>query len=585
MKLKFAWRMLLTLLALLSMVPILIPNLFLTLPFSVEAKTGIGYVVDQIPGLPLAPGLQIGDVLLPERMDASARAAAIVVNNLPPHSTYPIVVRRGGEVLTVPVTAVVNDSRYATATRLSGYPLLFSVLALALLTLWRGRDWTAWGLTLFSLGICAQQLLDSWPVDPLIGFFGMLAAKVMVWGIAIPGLYVAVEALAGDGLSATWKRGLRTLFGCALLLTLAISLGKGIGIVFSAWTGWFAYQRLLTIPGTLMVLTPLVVLIVGYRRSDAPRRLRIRWVLWSTGLLGASVIAAVFIPDFSVPGHIAISAMQALCFFGYLYAALRHRLVDVSFIVDRALAYGLTTSVVIGVFAILENFIEQAAVGNDASFFLQAGATLVLALALNRVHHRVEAIVDRLFFRRQRRATHELRRFAQQCAFIEQHERLLSLTVECIEQAIGGSGVAIYERREGRYLQLIQRGSAPYPAAVEVDDLAFVSLRSTLQATDLDDITGSALGRDGCLLPMALRGVLIGAIVCGARRGEQFAPDERIELAKLAQEVGIALYVLRAREHERFVAAVASGAMRDPQQTARQLLPTLATYDSQLSPG
>ncbi len=581
----YAWRMAVSLLAVLSMFPLLIPDLFSTLPFDLEPRAGIGYVVTEVPGMSLSSGLRPNDVVDLDATDPDARAAAIYDNNLRNGVTYTLVVRRGDARVNVPVTTQVNTSAFATYGRITEYPLLLGVLALGLLTLWRGRDWTAWGLTLFALGICSQQLFEFWPTDALTSLWCYLVARMVTWSVTIPGLYIAVESLAGAALSAGMRRAFRVVFAALVLATIASSIGKTIGVVFYAWTSWIAHPRLMTLPGVLMVLTPLALLLAAYRRNDAARRLRIRWVLWSTGLLGASVVINVFVTSANIAGHVVIAALQGLCMFGYIYAVLRHRLVDIAFIVDRALVYGLMTSLVIGVFAILENFIEQAAVGNDASFLLQAGATLVLALALNRVHRRVETLVDRLFFSRQRRASYELRRFSQQSAFIEQHERLLSLTVDTIERSVGGSGVAIYERRDGRYLRLIQRGDTQYPTSVEVDDVAFVSLRSTLQPADLDAQLESAFGSDGTLFPMALRGVLLGAIVCGGRRGEQFAPDERAELARLAQEVGIALYVLRAREHEKFVAAVANGAVADPQAGAKQLLPTLAAYRGEMGLG
>lgn len=576
----FAWKMVLSLMAVVSMLPLMFSTLFTTLPLGFEAKAGVGYVVRELPGLPLPEGLQEGDVLALEQIDADTRAAAIIDSNLRRGAQYTLRVSRDGSLFEIPVKAVINLSRVATLARISAYPLLLGVLALGLLTLWRGRDWAAWGLTLFALGICAKQLFDFWPTDAITSLWCYFGDRLMTCVVIIPGLYISVDALVGAALPRKLRLVFRTVFTSLTMLALTISVVRTSGIVFYAWTGWIAYARWLNLPGATTVLLPLLLMLIAYRRNDAARRLRIRWVLWSTGLLGASVVASIFMPDFSIAGQIMIALLQGLCMFGYLYAVLRHRVVDISFVIDRALAYGLTTSLVVGFFAILENYVEQATVGNDASFLLQAGATLVLALVLNRVHQRVERLVDAVFFRRQRRAAQELRAFAKQCAFIEQHERLLSLTAERIEQAVGGSGVAIYERRDGFYTRLIQRGSIDYPAVVEVDDFAFVSLRAHLNAIDLDTVAGSALGSDGVILPMSLRGLMVGAIICGARNGEQFAPDEREELAKLAHEVGIALYVLRARRHERFVAAVANGELSDSQTIARRLVPSLTAYSA-----
>ncbi len=66
---------------------------------------------------------------------------------------------------------------------------------------------------------------------------------------------------------------------------------------------------------------------------------------------------------------------------------------------------------------------------------------------------------------------------------------------------------------------------------------------------------------------MAVRGVLGGALLCGART-EEYTRDERRLIAEVAQQVGTALHALRARDNEALVRALASGEIDLP--TARK---------------
>ncbi|MBA3564808.1 MAG: GAF domain-containing protein [Gammaproteobacteria bacterium] len=77
----------------------------------------------------------------------------------------------------------------------------------------------------------------------------------------------------------------------------------------------------------------------------------------------------------------------------------------------------------------------------------------------------------------------------------------------------------------------------------------------------------SALGSEGYVFPMAVRGVLRGALACGAR-SEEYTRDERKLIAEVAHQVGIALHALRARDNEALVKEIASGSL-DP-STARK---------------
>lgn len=108
-------------------------------------------------------------------------------------------------------------------------------------------------------------------------------------------------------------------------------------------------------------------------------------------------------------------------------------------------------------------------------------------------------------------------------------------------------------------MRVCHRGEAIYPERIDVDDRAFVAMRADREQIDLADVS-SALGNEGYAFPMAVRGVLGGALVCGPRT-EEYTGDERKLLAELAHQVGSALHALRARDHEALVRELASGAL------------------------
>jgi hypothetical protein len=248
-----------------------------------------------------------------------------------------------------------------------------------------------------------------------------------------------------------------------------------------------------------------------------------------------------------------------------LYAVLRHRVVDVSMVLNRGLVYAATTSLVLGLFALFESLIERSALGHGASLALEFAVPLGLGAALSTVHRRIDALVERFLFRRQYRADTALRRFAEECAFITQTEDLFAQAVGQIALHTGAPHVALYESSAQAYTCVHQRGTPALPDAIAMNDPAFVGLRARNAELDLH-ATQSVLGTDGYAFPLMLRGNLLGALVVGQRPGEHFAAEERELLFHVAHEVGAALFALRAQESE---ARAQQSEMRAQQSEAR----------------
>lgn len=542
------------------------------LPFDIDRQPD-GYRIRALPEVPLPAGLEAGDQLEFGAMTTEARAA-LVVANLPDGLRVDVVVRRGDEHVTVPVSAQQDRTRRAQIGDATNIPIAIVFALLLLVTLFRGRDWSAWGLSLFAAGVFLQNTLQNLAVAPLLSLPLTLLGIAVVNGLTLPGLYLAADTLAGAGLPPGWRRRLRRLvIALAVFNTVFTSL-RLVWLVYEGSLALGGTRQLSWLPQMLLAGLPMLVLAIGYRRSDRERRLRIRWVLWSTGLLFALIVFQSRGVALGTTALLACAAVLTLSVSGLLYAVLRHRLVDVSFVVDRTLVYGVTTGFVVGVFALLEQVIEQLAVGNDASLLLQAGTTLVVALVLNRVHRRVEATVDRLLFQRQHRSVEQLRAFARECLHVEQPERLLPLAVARVSAALGSPAVRIYARQPAGYARVAAADGPAGGPAIDLDDPLFLALRSQRQPLQLAALSGSALGREGWAFPMRLRDALIGVLLAIPAPGLQFAPDEREALALLAEELALAQAMLRAREHERFIARIATEALETPslQAQARQLL-------------
>ena len=446
-----------------------------------------------------------------------------------------------------------------------GFYVLLS--GIALLALWRGRDRPAAGLAFWTIAFLAGIACQAVPLDGVPGLSFLLGGWVFLL-LGRAGFYLMVESTVGALLTPRSRAIWRGSFALSLGVGAVRVLGGPLVFLVTGWAELFRSPYGLAITASFLV--PITMLLASYRHADSVLRLRLRWMLWS----GVVFVVGIYLNDTSLLGFptttIASSLMFVLSLTGFLYAVLRHRVVDVSFVLNRALVYAATTSLVLGLFALLESVIERTTLGHDASRLLELAVPLGLGAALSTVHRRIEAFVERFLFRHQYRAETALRGFAQECAFVTEVEDLFALTVDQIAQNMGASRVALYESTAQGYACARQRGAPALPQAIAVNDLAFIKLRTRNAELDLNGIPGE-LGADGYAFPLMVRGSLLGALVVGQRPGEHYVADERELLFHVAHEVGAALFALRARESQAFVRAVAQGAL-NPEEARKQAI-------------
>ena len=152
-------------------------------------------------------------------------------------------------------------------------------------------------------------------------------------------------------------------------------------------------------------------MILRFRRSVGEERQQLKWFAAAAVLLGAC-----FPVVFVVPSGVA-EDLVTLLFAGLPVAVgiaiLRHRLYDIDVLVNRALVYGPLTALlaaayvggVVGLQAVL-----RAIAGQESTLAVVA-STLVIAALFGPLRRRVQAFVDRRFYRRKYDAAKTLAAF------------------------------------------------------------------------------------------------------------------------------------------------------------------------------
>ncbi|HVA56198.1 MAG TPA: GAF domain-containing protein [Gammaproteobacteria bacterium] len=405
------------------------------------------------------------------------------------------------------------------------------------------------------MGYVVGIMCNTMPVDGTLGVVFLLVSE-MCFVLARIGFYLMADSLVGTSFSARTRMLFRTAFIVFLTVGAAQPL---VGTAVLALTGWAGiilpkYSLLFS----WIYTVPIVMLVVGARSVDARQRMRLRWVMWSA----VSVLISVTITNAIPMGFVAASAVSYFSFTfgscGFMYALLRHRVVDLNVVVDRALVYGGVTMLVVGIIAAVNSLALRATLGAGTSLLLQVVVPLALGIVLGKVRAYMDRLVERVLFRKKYLADKALRTFARRCGHMQDVPHLLEAAVKEIQKHTGSPRVALYAAADAGYTRMSQSLDAHYPEKLQADDPAMVATRADHQAIDLEDLE-SGLGTDGCVFPMMVLGVLRGVLVCANRPGERYAADDKKLLTHVARDVGAAWRILRARDNEEFVRTVARG--------------------------
>jgi hypothetical protein len=354
---------------------------------------------------------------------------------------------------------------------------------------------------------------------------------------------VAIWILFGNG-TPDRVPGLAPLLG---MLTLWFDPTFFIG------SAWF-------ITNTAAILAGLACSVFAMFASHGVERRRAGWVLVPCSLLFCA--GAVGLLGF----HFLTYSNQLVAGYGnsvativiplvLTYAALNRRLIDVGFILNRTVVFAIVSTIVIGVFVLVEwaagawlvnaSHVTSAVVG--------MGVALALGLSMRYIHHYVDRFVDNMLFRKRHADESALRRFAHEASYINDRSALLERALKTVRDHTSAETSDILLRNgSAEYLSV----SEPQASEISENDPVMVLLRAWSKPVDLHAVSGSRL-RGDLAFPMASRGRLVGALVCGPKRdGEAYAPDETEALAALAHGLGGALDALDPRGEKSNAAAM-----------------------------
>jgi hypothetical protein len=350
---------------------------------------------------------------------ALAALAVVLVLNTPP------VPARGGPNLDV----------------LAGVPFLAYATVGAFIASRRPKNAVGWVLCGMGLVFEFHAFAGAYADFVLVARPGSLPGEViMLWTstgwVSIPGMVLGVVLLVllfPDGRPP--NRGLWAVawmaLGGAALVAFGTAVSPGPMNNYESVHNPFAVSRSvdeeviwpLVALGLVVLLISWVASVISlHMRLDGARgkeREQIKWFAYAAGLLLIGVFVG-FLPADEIGGPWASFALLVSGFsllpVAVGLAVFKHHLYDVDVVINRTLVYGALTAILAGVYfggvAASQGIVRALTGQEQPSQFVVVASTLVIAALFNPLRRRVQALVDRRFYRRKYDARKTLEAFS-----------------------------------------------------------------------------------------------------------------------------------------------------------------------------
>ena len=258
-----------------------------------------------------------------------------------------------------------------------------------------------------------------------LGLASWLGGGLAQWWLPAVGLmatHLPLRLPNGSLPSARWRWYARfctfVIVLSFVLVVTAPSEEAGQGVSNPLETDAFAFLTPLFVLFPLSFIGAIASVVMRYRRADGVQRAQLRWIaLGGVVCIGGYIVTLVIPMAFVTAGE--GDALANLTFVLYTaiplaiaVAVLRYRLYDIDVVINRALVYTALTATLVatylGSILLLQLVLSGVTADNGLAI---AGSTLAVAALFQPVRARIQAAVDRRFYRRKYDAVRTLQQF------------------------------------------------------------------------------------------------------------------------------------------------------------------------------
>jgi len=314
------------------------------------------------------------------------------------------------------------------------FPIAASSGAGCLIAWRRPENAIAWILSVIGLLfaiVTACNSISAWGLETgalprSVGEWIGVGSRFWVPALGLMGTQLLLRFPDGQLLSPRWRAYSRICIALIAMTWVAMSIQPGrVGdVAGTANPLGVEWAKPLESLSTLLLLSfigAVLSLVLRYRRADSQRRGQLRWIASSAvvflavHVVGIALSIALQPPEDSLLAVLQVTFSQ-VAFAGFPvaigHAVLRHRLYDIDVVINRTLVYGGLTVMLaasyLGSVLLLQLGFSAFTEGSGLAV---AASTLATAALFRPLRTRIQATVDRRFYRRKYDAARTLERF------------------------------------------------------------------------------------------------------------------------------------------------------------------------------
>jgi len=245
-----------------------------------------------------------------------------------------------------------------------------------------------------------------------------------------------------------------------------VPLDNPYGIVSEAWNFLIPMIDLMVFSVISLIVLACVILIIRFRKSTGQERLQLKWVAFSASLLILYFISEIVFDaiSFQLPELIDSDILFYLIF-STLYitiaiAILKYKLYNIDNIIRKSLVYGLLTAALAMLYfssvVVLQN-LSQVLTGWSNSPSITVISTLAIAAMFNPFRKRIQAVIDRRFFRLRYNASETLAAFSADLRNEVDLDQLQERLVKVVERSFQPEQVWLWVRETNPHERDLER--------------------------------------------------------------------------------------------------------------------------------
>ena len=201
---------------------------------------------------------------------------------------------------------------------------------------------------------------------------------------------------------------------------------------------------------SILAVMSAVSLVMRFRYSSGEERQQIKWVAYALVLLIVVTVSNQIVWQNLLPGwfDVFFPLLLEVLWISIAVAIFRYRLYDIDLVINRTLVYGALTLFLALIYfggVVLLQATLRALTGQESSLAVVA-STLLIAALFNPLRHRIQAFIDRRFYRRKYNAERVLAIFSSRLRDETDLDRLSEDLLDVVRETVQPAHASLWLR-------------------------------------------------------------------------------------------------------------------------------------------